>query len=153
LSATIQENFAHDSRQQCQSGLPAASRTEKRSSQDAENPRRLWYGFWRMTRPLKLFALLLLLLTAQHGAIVHELGHLVQSDGAQLKVDSARAADATCALCPAFAQVVTPAFTHAFQIPLLGRAAAQRSAARRGDLRSWIQPPSHRAAADLPPSS
>ena len=32
-------------------------------------------------------------------------------------------ADTTCALCPAFAQVVTPAFSHSFHIPLLVRSA------------------------------
>jgi hypothetical protein len=31
-------------------------------------------------------------------------------------------------LCPAFAQVLTPAFSHAFHVPLLDRAEVQRSA-------------------------
>ena len=37
-------------------------------------------------------------------------------------------ADTTCALCPAFAQVVTPAFSHSFHIPVLLRAALDRGA-------------------------
>jgi hypothetical protein len=80
-----------------------------------------------MKSALKAFGLLLLLLVAQQGAVVHELSHLSHTDGAALKVDSGAAVDTTCALCPAFAQVVTPAFSHSFHVPLLGRAAAQRT--------------------------
>jgi len=104
-----------------------------------------------MRNLLKAFGLLLLLITAQQGAVVHELSHYsaagsggdVNSGTATtsghgttaLDVDDAdvrsasgvAVADANCALCPAFAQVVTPAFSHAFHLPLLDRADVQRS--------------------------
>jgi len=69
---------------------------------------------------------MLLLLVAQQGAVVHELSHVLRADSAELKADSGGVAETTCSLCPAFAQVVTPAFSHTFHIPLLGRAAAQQ---------------------------
>jgi hypothetical protein len=79
-----------------------------------------------MRQVLKSLGLLLLLLIAQQGAVVHEVGHL-----AELACNEAQAgaglADTTCALCPAFAQVVTPAFSHSFHIPVLLRAAFERS--------------------------
>jgi hypothetical protein len=93
-----------------------------------------------MGQVLKSLGLLLLLLIAQQGAVVHEIGHLSEvsscdgSSGVGLgDVGSSEAhstaalADATCALCPAFAQVVTPAFSHSFHIPVLLRAALERS--------------------------
>jgi hypothetical protein len=80
-----------------------------------------------MKSAFKLFSLLFLLMVAQQGAVVHELSHVSQADGAALKIESGSAVDTACALCPAFAQVVTPAFSHAFHVPLLGRAAAQRT--------------------------
>ena len=80
-----------------------------------------------MKSTLKAFGLLLLLLVAQQGAVVHELSHVSRGDGAALKIESGNAIDTACALCPAFAQVVTPAFSHSFHIPLLSRAAAQRT--------------------------
>jgi hypothetical protein len=66
--------------------------------------------------------LVLLLMTAQQGAVVHELSHLSGIGGVEFQVDSRGAVDTICALCPAFAQVVTPAFSHSFHIPLLVRA-------------------------------
>ena len=76
---------------------------------------------------LKHLGLLLLLLVAQQGAVVHELSHVSEISGTQAKV-APGLADSTCALCPAFAQVVTPAFSHAFHIPLLVRATLEPSA-------------------------
>jgi hypothetical protein len=76
---------------------------------------------------IKSLALLLLLMSAQQGAVVHELSHLPGFSGAELQCASGGVADTTCALCPAFAQVVTPAFSHAFHIPLLVRAGALKS--------------------------
>jgi hypothetical protein len=78
-----------------------------------------------MRQALKSLGLLLLLLIAQQGAVVHEVGHLAEISSHEARV-SASLADATCALCPAFAQVVTPAFSHSFHIPVLLRAALDR---------------------------
>ncbi len=79
-----------------------------------------------MVRVLKSLALLLVLLAAQHGAVVHDFSHIAYGGGAGIKVDAA-AADNACALCPAFAQASAPAFGQSWQSPLLGRAAAERS--------------------------
>jgi hypothetical protein len=78
-----------------------------------------------MRQVLKSLGLLLLLLIAQQGAVVHEIGHLSEFSSHAAHADAALA-DATCALCPAFAQVVTPAFSHSFHIPVLLRAALDR---------------------------
>jgi hypothetical protein len=80
-----------------------------------------------MKHTLKILSLLLLLLTAQQAAVVHELSHLSGLSGSQLNVDSGNVGS-TCALCPAFAQASSPAFSHSFQIPLLVRAAAEPGA-------------------------
>jgi hypothetical protein len=72
-----------------------------------------------MSKVLKALGILLLLLTAQQGAVDHELSHVFRADQAALKIDSGSAADTTCALCPAFAQALTPAFSHAFALPHL----------------------------------
>jgi hypothetical protein len=74
-----------------------------------------------MRQAFKALALLLLLMVAQQGAVVHELSHVSGTNHVDLRVQSDGAADETCALCPAFAQVVTPAFSHSFHIPLLVR--------------------------------
>jgi hypothetical protein len=74
-----------------------------------------------MSRVLKLLGLWLLLMTAQQGAVVHELSHLSGTGSSELQVQSDGAVHASCALCAAFAQAVTPAFSHSFQIPLLVR--------------------------------
>jgi hypothetical protein len=68
-----------------------------------------------MRHTLKLLGLLLLLISAQQGAVVHELSHVAGGSGA-IKMSSG-VLDSTCAQCPAFAQVVTPAFSHSFHIP------------------------------------
>jgi hypothetical protein len=78
-----------------------------------------------MRQVFKALSLLLLLLAAQQGALVHELGHLSAATDSGLRVQSELAADTSCALCPAFAQVVTPAFSHSFQIPALARCAPE----------------------------
>jgi hypothetical protein len=74
-----------------------------------------------MRQLFKLYGLLLLLLVAQQGAVVHELSHVTGAASGELRTLSHDAADTTCAQCPAFAQVVTPAFSHSFHIPLLVR--------------------------------
>jgi len=74
-----------------------------------------------MKHAFKALSLLLLLLLAQQGAVVHDLSHVFRAADAELKVQSGGVADTTCALCPAFAQAATPAFSHAFHVPPLGR--------------------------------
>lgn len=74
-----------------------------------------------MRNAYKALGLLLLLLTAQQGAVNHELGHFSNGGSAEIRLNAGSVADTTCALCPAFAQVVTPAFSHSFHIPLLVR--------------------------------
>jgi hypothetical protein len=71
--------------------------------------------------------LLLLLITAQQGAVVHELSHLGHVHAAELRTDLGGVEDAACALCPAYAQVVTPAFSHTFHIPRLIRTSSEVS--------------------------
>ncbi len=78
-----------------------------------------------MRHVFNTLSLLLLLIAAQQGALVHELGHVSGAIDGDLRVQSNPAADMACALCPAFAQVVTPAFSHSFHIPLLARRALE----------------------------
>ena len=73
----------------------------------------------------KALSLLLLLLTAQQGAMNHELSHFAPADQAAPRFETGGAADAPCALCAVFAQVVTPTFGHSFNIPLLVRTTSQ----------------------------
>ncbi len=77
--------------------------------------------FPRLKNAYRALALLLLVMTAQQGAVVHELGHLTGTGTVELRLDARGVLDTTCALCPAFAQVVSPAFSHSFHIPLLVR--------------------------------
>jgi hypothetical protein len=79
-----------------------------------------------MKHLLKILGLWLVLIVTQHGAVVHELGDAARVNLAGLQVDGADRAGAPCALCPAFAQVVTPAFSHSFHVPALVRAAIPR---------------------------
>jgi hypothetical protein len=78
-----------------------------------------------MRNVYKALGLFLLLLTAQQGAVVHELSHLSGAGQAQVRVDAGGTVDTTCALCPAFAQAASPAFSHSLQIPLLVRTGSQ----------------------------
>ena len=56
------------------------------------------------------WVLSLLLVFAQHGAVLHELGHLSHGDrGSAPAVRAQLPADATCTACEAFAQVANPA--------------------------------------------
>jgi len=75
-----------------------------------------------MRNVYKALSLLLLLLTAQQGAVNHELSHFSPAGQADVRIDAGgMAADALCALCPAFAQALTPTFGHSVDIPLLVR--------------------------------
>lgn len=84
-----------------------------------------WSIAVRMRQVLKTLGLLLLLLVAQQGAVVHELSHLTGADHADLQAQMVGTADKACALCPAFAQVITPAFSHSLHFPLLVRLALE----------------------------
>lgn len=72
-----------------------------------------------MKHLVKLLGFLLLLIVAQQGAVVHELSHV--SGGSSVLNVSSSVLDSSCAQCPAFAQVVSPAFSHSFSIPALSR--------------------------------
>ena len=77
-----------------------------------------------MRHLFKLLSLLAVLIVAQQGAVVHELSHVFGTAHSEGKVDPRGGADATCAQCPAFAHVMTPAFSHSFYLPVLVRMAA-----------------------------
>ena len=74
-----------------------------------------------MRNVYKLLSLLLLLLTAQQGAVNHELSHFSNPGRVEMRVNVGGVVDTTCTLCPAFAQVATAAFSHSLQIPLPAR--------------------------------
>jgi|ERR1700677_2796561 hypothetical protein len=78
-----------------------------------------------MRQAFKLVGLLLLLMVAQQGAVVHELSHVTGAANGELRAQSDGTADAACALCPAYAQAITPAFSHSFHIPHLVRFALE----------------------------
>jgi hypothetical protein len=80
-----------------------------------------------MRHVVKCLSFLLLLMAAQQGAVVHELSHVSSIGGPELPLADG-VADTTCALCPAFAQVSTPAFSPSFHLPLLVRIALETSA-------------------------
>ncbi|HMK85125.1 MAG TPA: hypothetical protein VK437_04115 [Steroidobacteraceae bacterium] len=80
-----------------------------------------------MKQVYQALALVLLLLT-QQGAVVHEIGHLSTIHAAELRLDTGEASEGSCALCPAFAQVATPAFSHSFLVPSLARTQPARAA-------------------------
>ncbi|MFI4889040.1 MAG: hypothetical protein ACHQIL_00760 [Steroidobacterales bacterium] len=81
-----------------------------------------------MRQVCQILCLLMLMLSAQHGAAVHELSHFQAAGHIDARADTGAVADSACALCPAYAQAVTPAFSHAFHIPFLVRADLERSA-------------------------
>ena len=78
-----------------------------------------------MSKLLKALGLFLLLLLAQQGAVQHELSHFSTFNVAGISAAPGDSTQAPCALCPAFAQVVTPAFSHSFHIPFLVRFALE----------------------------
>jgi hypothetical protein len=71
-----------------------------------------------MSKLLQALGLFLLLLLAQQGAVEHELSHFSTVKVAGINAGPGATTDAPCALCPAFAQVATPAFSHSIHIPL-----------------------------------
>lgn len=82
-----------------------------------------WSTVFRMRPALKTLGLLVLLMVAQQGAVVHELSHVVDAGHVGLRAQTDRGVDKTCALCAAFAQAVTPAFSHSFHVQALVRPA------------------------------
>jgi hypothetical protein len=80
-----------------------------------------------MKATLRSIALLSLLLFAQQGAIVHELGHVTAWMRAVTEVGPGHRAGKPCALCPAYAQAVTPAFSHQYPHPPLAHATPDRT--------------------------
>jgi len=84
-----------------------------------------------MRRLLKPIGLLLLLLIAQQGAVVHELSHLTGWFQAEVQVGAGHHVDTTCTLCPAFAQVVIPACSHPYPTLHIARATPGRHSESR----------------------
>jgi hypothetical protein len=82
-----------------------------------------------MRHVYQAICLMLLLVAGQHGAVVHELGHLSASHG--ISAAPGENTDAACALCPLFAQAASPAFSHSFVVPLPFRAGIERVSERR----------------------
>ena len=103
-----------------------------------------------MRNVYKVLSLFLLLLTAQQGAVVHELSHLSGIDQARVRVDAGGTVDTSCALCPAFAQAAAAAFSHSFQIPLLVRMGSQLTPEPRfASVDASVPPPRSRGPPSL----
>ncbi len=82
-----------------------------------------------MKATLRSIALLSSLLFAQQGAIVHELGHVTAWMRAVTEVGPGHRAEKPCALCPVYAQAVTPACSHPYPRPRLTHATPDRTSA------------------------
>jgi len=65
------------------------------------------------------FALALLLVIAQQGALLHELSHFYRTGTAQLQNDASRLDGKACEACLAFAQVANPASGTLFVSPTI----------------------------------
>jgi hypothetical protein len=89
---------------------------------DGMSPSRPASGPFNLLKPV---CLVLLLITGQLGAVVHELGHLSGTHGVELST-AGDPVESACGLCPSFAQVATPAFSHAWVMPALLRAGLER---------------------------
>jgi hypothetical protein len=90
----------------------------------------------RLAAPLvkhlyQALCLVLLLIAGQQGAVVHELGHLSEARASVLSAAAGHSGESTCPLCPAVAQLATPAFSHSFVDPLLLCLGLERSAEPR----------------------
>jgi hypothetical protein len=73
-----------------------------------------------MRRPGFSWIVSLLLLLAQHGAVLHEISHLdrVHTDGTTLREAGHGLESALCLTCEAFSQVTNPATVGALHLPL-----------------------------------
>jgi hypothetical protein len=73
-----------------------------------------------------LLGLMLLLLSGQQGAVIHELGHFAGAHTPDLSKVLGDSLDPACALCTSFAQAASPALSHSFDLPPLARASIER---------------------------
>jgi hypothetical protein len=80
-----------------------------------------------MRQVLQSLGLLLLLITAQQGALGHDFEHVARLTNFAATLDSHVLGDSACGLCPAYMQAASAAFSHSFPIPRLGRVAVLRS--------------------------
>jgi hypothetical protein len=75
-----------------------------------------------MQRRYLSWVLALLLVLAQHGAVLHELSHFGHgSDGVSLHQDPGLSEGASCPTCQAFSQVANPAGSYSFELGLVPR--------------------------------
>jgi hypothetical protein len=85
---------------------------------------------WPASKFLKhlsmVLGLMLLLVSGQQGAVVHELGHFAGAQTPELSQAPGDSLDPACALCPSFAQAASPAFSHSFVLPRIARACIER---------------------------
>jgi len=75
-----------------------------------------------MRRASLSWLLSLLLVLVQHGAVLHELGHLGQgqhTSGPALHTDLQAAGTAVCPTCEAYAQIANPVGTSAHAVPVV----------------------------------
>ncbi len=75
----------------------------------------------------RTIALLLLLVTAQQGALVHELSHLSRPGSAGARTETSVAAERACALCASYAQIGNAA-SPAVHVPAIVRARPELNA-------------------------
>lgn len=82
-----------------------------------------------MMRVCRALCLVLLLVAAQQGAVVHELSHVAPAHGMDLAgaTGAAGAVDGACTQCPSFAQASAAAFSHSLQLPSLRRVEIARN--------------------------
>jgi hypothetical protein len=75
------------------------------------------YTRFAMQRRYLSWVLALLLVLAQHGAVLHELSHFGHSaDGVSLRQDSGVSEGASCPTCQAFSQVANPAGSYSLEL-------------------------------------
>lgn len=79
-----------------------------------------------MSYPVRVLCLVLLLVAARQGALVHELSHGITPSVPGVDLKTAAAGEGGCAVCPVFAEALTPAFSHAFTLPTLARTPLER---------------------------
>jgi hypothetical protein len=81
----------------------------------------------KFLKPLAtVLGLMLFLISAQQGAVVHEIDHFAGPHTPDLSKAPGDSLDPACALCPSFAQAASPAFSHSFVLPRLVRAYIER---------------------------
>ncbi len=85
----------------------------------------------RISHWFRTIGLLLLLVVAQHGAVVHELKHVVSAQSGELGSETPKSAASSCALCPVFAVLMTPGLSHSIQVPRLVEVAREHIPERR----------------------